>query len=73
MRNCRMQNTEGKTMVIGPQFRPRDRSYCAVYRTPHVASAVVNCVTQMQKVAFCACYWNLPFVVKCVHLKTIEK
>ena len=35
-----MQNTEGKTMVIGPQFRPRDRSYCAVYHTPHVASAV---------------------------------
>ena len=22
-----MQNTEGKTMVIGPQFRLRDRSY----------------------------------------------
>jgi len=68
-----MQNTEGKTMVIGPQFRPRDRSYCAVYHMPHVASTVVNCVTQMEKVAFCARYWNLPFVVKCVHSKSIEK
>jgi len=67
-----MQNTEGKTMVIGPQFRPRDRSYVQ-FTARHMWPAQLNCVTQMQKVAFCARYWNLPFVVKCIHSKTIEK
>jgi len=75
MRNCRMWNAEGKirnekcgTTVIGPQVRPLDRSYYAVYRMPHVAGAAVNCVMRMWKVAFYACYLNvnLSFAAKCV-------
>ena len=53
MLNCGMWNAEGKmrndkcgTTVIGPQVRPRDHSYYAVYHTPRVAGAVVNCVIQ---------------------------
>ena len=45
--------------MIGPQVRPRDLRYSAVYRTPHVAGAAVNCVVRMWNVVFCACYRNL--------------
>jgi len=70
-----MWNAEGKmrngncgTMVIGPQARPRDRSYYAVYRTLRVAGAVVNCIMRTWKVVFYACYrnLNLPFAATCV-------
>jgi len=70
-----MWNAEGKmrngncgTMVIGPQVRPRDRSYYAVYSTPRVAEAAVNCIMRVWKVAFYACYHNLnlPFAAKYV-------
>ena len=55
----KMWNGNCGTTVIGPQVRPRDRRYSAVYRTPRVASAAVNCIMWMWKVAFCACYRNL--------------
>jgi len=55
----KMQNGSCETTVIGPQVRPCDRRYSAVYRTPCVAGAAVNCVMRMWKVAFCACYRNL--------------
>ena len=55
----KMRNGNCGTTVIGPQVRPRDRRYSAVYRTPRVAGAAVNCVMRMWKVAFCACYRNL--------------
>ena len=73
MRNCGMWNAEGKmrnvncgTTVIGPQVRPRDRRHYAVYHTPRMAGAVVNCVMRVWKVAFYACYFNLnlPFAAK---------
>ena len=53
----------GKT-VIGPQVRPHDRRYSAVYRTPRGRRSgkllnAVNCVMRMWKVAFCARYRNL--------------
>ena len=75
MRNCGMCNVEGKTRsgkcgmtVIGPQVRSRDHSCYAVYRTLRVAGAVVNCVMQVWKVAFYACYrnLNLSFAAMCV-------
>ena len=64
----KMRNGNCGTMVIGPQVRPRDRSYYAVYSTPHVAEAAVNCIMRVWKVAFYACYHNLnlPFAAKCV-------
>ena len=64
-----MRNGNGGTMMIGPQVRPRDHSYYAVCRTPRVASAVVNCVMRVWKVAFYACYRNLnvPSAAKCVN------
>jgi len=64
-----MQNGNCGTMVIGPQVRPRDRSYYAVYHTLHLASAVVKCVMRMWKVAFYACCrnLNLPFAAKCLN------
>ena len=34
-------------MAIGPQVRSHDRSYYAVYHTPRLAGAAVNCVTWM--------------------------
>ena len=55
----KMRNGNCGTTVIGPQVRPRDRTYSAVYRTPRVAGAAVNCVMRMWKVAFCARYRNL--------------
>jgi len=75
MRNCLMWNVEGKmrnekcgTTLIGPQIRPHDRNYYAVYCTPRVAGAAVNCVMRVWKVAFYAFYrnLNLPFAAKCV-------
>ena len=47
------------TTVIGPQVRPRDCRYSAVYRTLRVAGTAVNCVMRMWKVTFCARYRNL--------------
>jgi len=63
-----MRNGNCGTMVIGPQVRPRERSYYAVYRMLRVAGAAVNCVMRVWKVAFYACYRNLnvPFAAKCV-------
>jgi len=55
----KMRNGNCEMTVIGPQVRPRDRRYSAVYRTQRVAGAAVNCVMRMWKVAFCACYRNL--------------
>jgi len=49
---AKMRNGNCGTMVIGPQVRPRDRSYYAVYRTPRVAGAAVNCVMRVWIVAF---------------------
>ena len=50
----KMWNTEGKmrnekcgTTVFGPQVRPPDRSYYAVYRRPRVAGTAVNCVMRI--------------------------
>ena len=74
MQNCGMWNAKGKmrnencgTMVIGPQVRPRDRRYYAVYRTPRVASAAISCVMRMGEVVFYACYCNLnlSFAAQC--------
>ena len=50
-----MWNEKCGTTVIGPQVRPLDCSYYAVYHTPCVARAVVNCIMRMWKDAFCAC------------------
>jgi len=63
-----MRNGNCGTMVIGPQVRPRDRRYYAVYRTLRVAGAAVNRIMRVWKVAFYACYRNLnvPFAAKCV-------
>jgi len=54
-----------RTTVIGPQVRPQDHSCYTVDRIPLVAGAAVNCVMQMWKVAFYACYRNLdlPFAI----------
>jgi len=75
---CGMWNAEGKmrnekcgTMVIGPQARPRDCRYYAVYRTPRVASAAVNCRMRIWKVAFYACYCNLSLLL-CLALLLIS-
>ena len=64
----KMRNEKCGMMVIGQQVRPHDCSYYAVYHTPRVASAIVNCVMRMWKVALYACYHNvnLPFDEKCV-------
>jgi len=69
----KMRNEKCGTMVIGPQVRPRDCSYYAVYCTPCVTGAAVNYVMQMSKVAFYACYRNvnLPFAAKYVSLKDV--
>jgi len=48
----KMRNGNCGMMAIGPQVGPRDRRYSAVYRTPRVAGAAVNCVMRMWKVAF---------------------
>jgi len=63
---CGMRNENCETMVIGPQVRPRDRRYYAVYRMLRVAGAVGNCVMRTWKVAFNACCrnLNLPFYCK---------
>jgi len=51
----KMKNEKSGTTVIGPQIRPREPSYYAVYCMPHVAGAAVNCVMRMWNVAFYAC------------------
>ena len=43
----KMRNEKCGPTVIGPQVRPRDRSYYAVYRTPCVAGTAVNCVMRI--------------------------
>ena len=75
---CGMWNAEGKmrnekcgTMVIGPQARPRDCRYYAVYRTPRVAGAAVNCRMRIWKVAYYACYCNLSLLL-CLALLLIS-
>ena len=62
----KMRNGNCGTLVIGPAVRPRDRSYYAVYRTPHVAGAAVNCVMRVWKVAFFILCMLLSFAAKCV-------
>jgi len=37
-----MRNEKCGTMVIRPQVRPRDRSYYAVYHTPHTVGTAVS-------------------------------
>ena len=70
MQNCGMWNAEGKVRNekkerrwYGSQIRPCDGSRYAVYHTPRVAGAAVNCIMQMWK--FYACYPNfdLPFAI----------
>ena len=72
-----MWNAEGKiknekcgTTVIGPQVRPRDRSYYAVYRTPRAAGAAVNCVIRVWEVAF---YHFMHVAVICSKVRLTEK
>jgi len=51
----KMRKVKCGTTVISPHVRLRDCSYYAVCHTPRAAGAVVDCIMQMQKVAFCAC------------------
>ena len=66
-------NAEGKiknekcgTTVIGPQVRPRDRSYYAVYRTPCKAGAAINCVMRMWK-----CFVHVTVILICHLLQSV--